>query len=63
MTDHDLKAVLASLKTAPAVHNPVADPKVPKPVLDGRMKTHRKYVDARKRERKRPVLISPTRCR
>ncbi|HLK91837.1 MAG TPA: diheme cytochrome c-553 [Polyangia bacterium] len=38
MTDDDLKAVFAFLKTIPAVHNPVADPKVPKPVLDGMLK-------------------------
>jgi hypothetical protein len=38
MTDDDLKAVFAFLKTIPAIHNPVADPKVPKPVLDGMLK-------------------------
>ena len=38
MTDEDLKAVFAFLKTIPAVHNPVADPKVPKPVLEGMLK-------------------------
>jgi hypothetical protein len=38
MTDDDLKAVFAFLKTIPAVHNPVADPKVPKPVLEGMLK-------------------------
>ena len=38
MTDDDLKAVFAFLKTVPAIHNPVADPKVPKPVMDGMLK-------------------------
>jgi hypothetical protein len=38
MTDDDLKAVFAFLKTIPAVHNPIADPKVPKPVMDGMLK-------------------------
>lgn len=38
MTDDDLKAVFAFLQTIPAVRNPVADPKVPKPVLDGMLK-------------------------
>jgi hypothetical protein len=38
MTDDDLKAVFAFLKTIPAIHNPIADPKVPKPVLDGILK-------------------------
>ena len=38
MTDDDLKAVFAFLKTIPPIHNPVADPKVPKPVLDGMLK-------------------------
>lgn len=30
--------MFAFLKTIPPVHNPVADPKVPKPVQDGMMK-------------------------
>jgi hypothetical protein len=38
MTDDDLKAVFAFLKTIPPIHNPVADPKVPKPVMDGILK-------------------------
>jgi hypothetical protein len=38
MTDDDLKAVFAFLKTIPAIHNPIPDPKVPKPVLDGMLK-------------------------
>jgi hypothetical protein len=38
MTDDDLKAVFAFLKTIPAIHNPIADPKVPKPVMDGILK-------------------------
>jgi hypothetical protein len=38
MTDDDLKAVFAFLKTIPAIHNPIADPKVPKPVMDGMLK-------------------------
>jgi len=45
MTDDDLKAVFAFLKTIPAVHNPVSDPKVPKPVIDGLMKTHPKLLE------------------
>jgi len=43
--DEDLKAIFAFLKTIPAIHNPVADPKVPKPVVDGLMKTHGKLVE------------------
>jgi hypothetical protein len=45
MTDDDLKAVFAFLKTIPAVHNPVPDPKVPKPVQDGMLKTLPKLVE------------------
>jgi hypothetical protein len=45
MTDDDLKAVFAFLKTIPAIHNPVPDPKVPKPVLDGLMKTRPKMIE------------------
>jgi hypothetical protein len=45
MTDDDLKAVFAFLRTIPAIHNPVADPKVPKPVIDGLMKTHPKLIE------------------
>jgi hypothetical protein len=45
MTDEDLKAVFAFLKTVPAVHNPVSDPKVPKPVIDGMMKVHPKIIE------------------
>ncbi len=44
-TDDDLKAIFAFLKTVPPVHNPVADPKVPKPVIDGLMKTHPKLIE------------------
>jgi hypothetical protein len=44
-TDDDLKAIFAFLKTIPAVHNPVSDPKVPKPVIDGLMKTHPKLIE------------------
>jgi hypothetical protein len=44
-TDDDLKAIFAFLKTIPPIHNPVADPKVPKPVIDGLMKTHGKLVE------------------
>jgi hypothetical protein len=45
MNDDDLKAVFAFLKTIPPVHNPVADPKVPKPVLDGMLKNVPKVVE------------------
>ncbi|MDB4979438.1 MAG: putative diheme cytochrome c-553 [Myxococcales bacterium] len=45
MTDDDLKAVFAFLKSIPAIHNPVADPKVPPPVIDGLMKTHPKMLE------------------
>lgn len=45
LTDDDLKAIFAFLKTIPPIHNPVADPKVPKPVIDGLMKTHGKVVE------------------
>jgi hypothetical protein len=44
-TDDDLKAIFAFLKSIPAVHNPVSDPKVPKPVIDGLMKTHPKLIE------------------
>ena len=44
-TDEDLKAIFAFLKSIPAIHNPVSDPKVPKPVVDGLMKTHGKLVE------------------
>jgi len=45
MTDDDLKAVFAFLKTIPAIHNPVSDPKVPPPVLDGMLKMRPKMVE------------------
>lgn len=45
MTDDDLKAVFAFLKSIPAIHNPVADPKVPKPVLDAMLKLRPKMVE------------------
>jgi hypothetical protein len=44
-TDDDLKAIFAFLQKVPAVHNPVPDPKVPKPVVDGLMKTHPKLIE------------------
>jgi hypothetical protein len=44
-TDDDLKAIFAFLKTIPPIHNPVSDPKVPKPVIDGLMKTHGKLIE------------------
>ena len=37
--------MFAFLKTIPAVHNPVPDPKVPKPVQDGMLKTLPKVVE------------------
>src|ERR1700690_845509 len=46
MTDDDLKAVFAFLKTIPPVHNPVADPKVPKPVMDGMLQVLPKLIGA-----------------
>ncbi len=45
LTDDDLKAVFAFLKTIPAIHNPVPDPKVPKPVLDAMLKNVPKLVE------------------
>ena len=45
MTDDDLKAVFAFLKTIPAIHNPVPDPKVPAPVLDGLLKGRPKLLE------------------
>jgi hypothetical protein len=45
MTDDDLKAVFAFLKSIPAIHNPVADPKVPPPVIEGLLKTRPKLVE------------------
>jgi hypothetical protein len=44
-TDDDLKAIWAFLQSIPAVHNPVPDPKVPSPVIQGLMKTHGKLVE------------------
>ena len=46
LTDDDLKAVFAFLKTIPAIHNPIPDPKVPKPVMDGMLAGLPKVVDA-----------------
>ncbi len=51
LTDDDLKAVFAFLRTLPPIHNPVSDPKVPKPVLDGMLKNLpkvREMLDAHK---------------
>jgi hypothetical protein len=45
LTDDDLKAVFAFLRSIPPIHNPVADPKVPKPVLDGLLKTRPKMIE------------------
>jgi hypothetical protein len=45
MTDDDLEAVFAFLSSIPAIHNPVSDPKVPKPVIDALMKTHPKLIE------------------
>ncbi|HVZ71239.1 MAG TPA: diheme cytochrome c-553 [Polyangia bacterium] len=45
LTDEDLKAVFAFLKTLLPIHNPVPDPKVPPPVIDGLMKTHGKLLE------------------
>jgi len=45
MTDDDLKAVFAFLKTVPAIHNPVSDPKVPPPVLEGLHKSRPKLIE------------------
>jgi hypothetical protein len=45
LTDDDLKAIFAFLKTIPAIHNPVADPKVPPPVLQGMAKSRPKLVE------------------
>jgi mono/diheme cytochrome c family protein len=45
LTDEDLKAVFAFLQSIPAVHNPVPDPKVPKPVLDGLLKSRPKLLE------------------
>jgi hypothetical protein len=44
-TDEDLKAIFAFLKTIPAIHNPVPDPKVPKPVIDGMTANHGKVIE------------------
>jgi hypothetical protein len=44
-TDEDLKAIFAFLKTVPAIHNPVPDPKVPKPVIDGMTANHGKVIE------------------
>lgn len=45
MTDEDLRAVFAFLQTIPAIHNPVPDPKVPKPVVEAIMKTRPKVIE------------------
>jgi hypothetical protein len=45
MTDDDLKAVFAFLQSIPAIHNPIADPKVPPPVLEAMLKTRPKMVE------------------
>lgn len=45
MTDDDLKAVFAFLKSIPAIHNAVGDPKVPKPVIEGMTKAHPKLLE------------------
>jgi hypothetical protein len=45
LTDEDLKAVYAFLKTVPAIRNPVPDPKVPPPVLEAMMKTRPKLIE------------------
>jgi len=44
-TDDDLKAIFAFLKSVPAIHNPVPDPKVPPPVIEGLTKTHPKLIE------------------
>ena len=44
-TDDDLKAIFAFLKSIPPIHNPVADPKVPKPVMDGLLKGRPKLIE------------------
>jgi hypothetical protein len=45
LTDEDLKAVFAFLKSIPAIHNPVSDPKVPPPVLEGIEKVRPKMIE------------------
>jgi hypothetical protein len=45
MTDGDLKAVFAFLQSIPVIHNPVADPKVPPPVIEGLLKTRPKMIE------------------
>jgi hypothetical protein len=45
LTDDDVKAVFAYLKTVPPIRNPVADPKVPPPVLDAMMKSRPKMIE------------------
>jgi hypothetical protein len=62
LTDGDLKAVFAFLQSIPAIHNPVADPKVPPPVIDGLMKTHPKMLemlDAHAHHGAPPAAASP----
>jgi hypothetical protein len=44
-TDDDIKAVWAFLKSIPPIHNPVSDPKVPPPVIDGLLKTRPKMIE------------------
>jgi hypothetical protein len=45
MTDDDLKAVFAFLRSIPAIHNAIPDPKVPKPVIEGMTKVHPKMLE------------------
>jgi hypothetical protein len=58
-TDDELKAIFAFLKTIPAIHNPVADPKVPKPVMDGLLKTRPKMIEMLDAAHKGPPPAAP----
>jgi len=59
LNDEDLKSVFAFLKTIPAIHNPVADPKVPKPVMDGMLKMRPKMVEMLDAAHKGPPPAAP----
>jgi hypothetical protein len=59
LNDDDLKAVFAFLKSIPPIHNPVADPKVPKPVADGLLKTRPKMVEMLDAAHKGPPPAAP----
>jgi hypothetical protein len=55
LNDDDLKAVFAFLKSIPAIHNPIPDPKVPKPVIEAMTKAHPKMLEMIEAAHKAPA--------